>query len=526
MLDEFHYVKCGPIPKIRDWRSLPTEKLTRAERNMRFCEKYFFIASAKGKAQRLKLDIFQESFFYSVFDNPHGTRKAIYSVARKNGKSYLIACILICFLVGPEARLNAQIVSGAMSRDQASIIFKQAAQIIQLSPELTNVVKIIPSKKQLMGLARNTEYSALAADGSTAVGLDPQLILIDECGQIVGETSDFISALNTSQGARDDPLIVYLSTQAPTDNALFSREIDDAIKSQDPRIVCHLYAAPEDCDLMDEEAWKMSNPALDNFRSRQDIMDAINEATRMPSKESACRNYYLNQRVATESPFVSRSVWQENGEKAESLRGKKVFGGLDLSAVSDLTSLVLLSEDGDVEPIFWLPDVGLVEKSKNDRVPYDRWKKEGFLRTTPGRSIEYEYIAKQLRFVFDEYDVVQLNFDRALMRHLRPWLVKEDFSEEELEKFNDFGQGFISMHPALRDFESALLQKKLKHGNHPVLSMCAGNARVETDAAGSRKFTKSKSTGRIDGMVALAMAVAALYNHKIEEDKKYNLFFV
>src|SRR5690606_33842015 len=148
------------------------------------------------------------------------------------------------------------------------------------------------------------------------------------------------------------------------------------------------------------------------------------------------------------------------------------------------------------------------------------------LRTTPGRSIEYEYVAKELKHVFEIYDIVQLNFDRALMRHLRPWLVKEGFTEEQLEKVNDFGQGFISMHPALRDFESMLLQKKLKHGNHPVLTMCAGNARVESDAAGSRKFTKSKSTGRIDGMVSLAMAVAALSNHKIEEDKKYSLFFV
>lgn len=527
-VDKFHYIKCGPTPEMRHWRSLPASELTRAERNMRFCERYIFVASAQGKSKPLKLDVFQESFFYCIFDNPHGTRKAIYSVARKNGKTYLITCILLCFLVGPEARLNAQIVSGAMSREQAAIVFKQASQIIQMSPELNNVVKVIPSKKQLMGLARNTEYNALAADGSTAVGLDPQLILIDECGQITGETSDFISALTSSQGAREEPLIIYLSTQAPTANALFSREIDDAIKSQDPGIVCHLYAAPEDCELDDEDAWKMANPGLDNFRSRKDLTDAINEAIRMPSKESACRNFNLNQRVATESLFVTRTVWQENGEKPQSLKGKKVYGGLDLSAVSDLTALVLVSEEGDAESIFWLPDEGLVEKSKSDRVPYDRWKKEGYLKTTPGRSIEYEYIAYQLRYIFDDYDVVQINFDRALMRHLRPWLAKVGFTEEELEKFNDFGQGFVSMHPALRDLESMLLQKKLKHGNNPVLTMCAGNARVETDAAGSRKFTKSKSTGRIDGMVSLAMAVAALYNHKAEvnDDQKYKLFFV
>jgi len=135
----------------------------------------------------------------------------------------------------------------------------------------------------------------------------------------------------------------------------------------------------------------------------------------------------------------------------------------------------------------------------------------GFLQTTPGRAIEYEFIAEHLRGVFDRCNVRAVAFDRWGMKHLKPWLVKAGFSEEEIEeKFIDFGQGFSSMSPAIRALEERLLGKKLKHGNHPVLAMCAANATVATDPAESRKFIKGKATGRIDGMVALAMAVGVM----------------
>lgn len=526
MTDNPHYIKCGPVPVLRDWRKLPTSKLTRAERTMRFSEKHLKIPEGKHVGQPLKLYPFQESFIYSVYDNPYTTRKAILSLARKNGKSALIACLLLSSLLGPEAEKNSQIVSGAMSREQAALIFKLARKMIMQSEELQKLVKIVPSQKTLEGVALGVEFRSLANDGATTMGLSPIRILVDEAGQIVGSTSEFISALETSQGAYDDPLIIYLSTQAPTDNDLLSREIDKAITSQDPHTVCHLYAAPDDCDLMDEKGWEMANPALDLFRSRKDLEEQLKEAMLMPSKENAARNLLLNQRISMESPFVSKNVWEENGEKPNSLRGRKVFGGLDLSSVSDLTGLVLVSEDGDVETIAWLPKEGLIEKSKQDRVPYDVWAKADLLKTTPGRSIEYEYVAYELKRIFTEYDIGQINFDRHNMKFLSPWLKKAGFTEEQMEKFVDFGQGFVSMSPALRELESLLLQKKIKHGMHPVLTMCAGNCVVESDAAGNRKFTKKKSTGRIDLMVCLAMAADALARYVNSPQKTPQIFFV
>lgn len=468
--------------------------------------------------QPIRLIEEQEIFYLSVYDNPHGTDTAIKSVARKNSKTADIAfLVIIHLLVDGIAIQNSRIVSGALSREQAAEVYNYASKCISLSPTLSPLCRIIPSSKKIVGLPMGVEYQAISADAHTAHGKSPVVAILDEVGQIRGATSDFVNAITTAQGAYKNPLLFYISTQAPTAADFFSIQIDDAIKFQPEKTVCHLFAAPEGCDLMDEEAWKMANPALGKFRSYDDVKKQAEKAKRLPSFEPTFRNLILNQRVEAESPFVSRSVWEENGHPPADLRGKKVYGGLDLSAVSDLTALVLVSDDGDVEPIFWLPSEGLLDKSHNDRVPYNVWAEKGLLRTTPGKSIEYEYIAYELKRVFEEYEVVQINFDRALMRHLKPWLVKVGFSESQLEKFNDFGQGFISMHPALRDLESLLLQKRLRHGNHPVLTMCAGNARVEMDAAGSRKFTKKKSNGRIDGMVSLAMAVAAKCAH---EEKK------
>lgn len=476
--------------------------------------------------QPIKLAIFQEYFFYSVFDNKKITRRAFLSKARKNAKTATIAMILLCFLVGPEAKENAQIVSGALSKKQAALVFKLACQMIQRSPKIMPLVKIIPSQKILNGIPLNTEYQALSAEAGTTHGLSPILAILDEMGQIKGVQNDFLDAVLTSQGAHKEPLTIVISTQAPTDADWLSIQLDDAENSQDERIVSHVYAADEDCDILDQEQWAKANPALGLFLNKSELEEAADKASRMPSFENTFRNLHLNMRCNMESPFVSRSVWEENGAKPQPLTGKKVFGGLDLSAVSDLTALVLVSEEGDVECKFWLPSDGLRDKAKQDRVPYDVWAKQGVLNTTPGASIEYEYIAHELKRIFDEYDVQQINFDRFAMKFLLPWLKKAGLSDEQVGKFSESGQGYVSMGNAIRELESRLLQRKLKHSMNPVLTMCAGNARIEMDAAGNRKFTKKKSTGRIDGLVSLAMAVDALARHEENAVKEYKIFFV
>ena len=380
----------------------------------------------------MHLEPFQRRFILDVYDNPLGTRRAYLTVARKNGKTGLIAGIVLAHVAGPEARRNTQILSGAQSREQAAIVFDLAAKMVQMSPELSKITRIVPSSKQLIGLTYNVEYKAISAEGKTPFGFPPVLAILDEVGQVRGPRDEFISAITTSQGAYRDALLIAISTQAPTDADLFSIWLD---APDDPRVVKHVHAAPEDCALDDRAAWSMANPALRKFKAQADLEAECKLAMDMPAYESDFRNYSLNQRVEATSPFVSRDVWAANGGVPGDLAGKKVYAGLDLSAVNDLTALILVSEVGDVHCAFWLPEHGLAEKAKKDHVPWDLWAKQGHLLTTPGKAIEYEHVAEYLRGVFDHCDVQKLAFDRYNMKFLRPWLEKAGFSNEELERF-------------------------------------------------------------------------------------------
>ena len=484
------------------------KRLTRGERNCNWIEQHCCIPEGKMVGQRLKLTRHQRRWLKRIYDSP--TRTFILSMARKNAKTALAAFIVLLHLCGPEAKANSQLYSAAQSRDQAAILFELAAKVVRMSPDLSEYVNIRDTAKELLCGELGTFFKALSADATTKFGLSPALVIHDELGQVVGPRSQLFEALETASAAQENPLSIIISTQAPTDADLLSLLIDDAMTGADPRNKVELCTAPMGMDPFSVKAIRKANPHFDNFMNKEEVLRQASDAKRLPSREPAYRNLILNQRVEARSPFISRSIWQESGGAPNSLEGQAVFAGLDLSSVSDLTALVLVGEDGDVLPIFWLPDEGLAEKSRNDRVPYDQWARDGYLQTCPGRAIEYEFVAEYLRWVFDHYNVVRLNFDRYNMRHLRPWLEKAGFSDDELELFVEYGQGFKDMSPALRELESRLLSRKLRHGNHPVLSMCAANAVAVSDPAGGRKFTKAKTTGRIDGMVALAMALAAV----------------
>lgn len=467
----------------------------------------------------MRLDGWQKQFILDVYDNPAGTRLGILSIARKNGKSALIAAIMLAHLVGPEARLNSQIVSGARSRKQAAVVFNLAAKMVQLSDKLRPLVRIVPSGKTLHGLTMNTEYQALAAEAGTAHGLSPVLAIHDEMGQVRGEFDAFIEAIETAQGAYDDALQLVISTQAPNDADMLSIRIDDARRSGDPTIVCHVYEAPEDAELTDPEAWKAANPALGSFRSLTEIENKAKEAARMPSVENSFRNLYLNQRVSRLSPFVSASVWKSCGGPVDmsAFYEGPVYGGLDLSLTTDLTCLVLLAQkDGlwHVLPTFWTPEATLVDRARKDRQPYDAWVRDGFMLSTPGPAVEYDFVARDIGRITEGMDVRKIGFDRHRMKQLETELGRQGVSLP----FEPFGQGFVSMAPAIDRAEVEFLHGRFRHGMHPVLTMCAANAIVVLDPAGNRKLDKSKSTGRIDGMVSLAMAVGVMAQDQAEPE--------
>lgn len=500
-----------------------------AQKNCRWIEDKCRIPEGRDVGKPVVLKAWQRREIERIYDNPAGTRRAILSFGRKNGKTALAAFLLLLHLVGPEARPNGQLYSAAQSRDQAAILFGLAAKMVRLSPDLSRYVIIRDTAKQLVCPELGTIYRALSADATTAYGLSPVFIVHDELGQVKGPKSELYEALETATAAQEAPLSIVISTQAPTDADLLSVLIDDAMAGNDPRVVCSLYTAPMDLDPFGDEAIRAANPAFGEFQNADEVRAMAADAARMPSREPEYRNLVLNQRVEAESPFVSRQIWQAGARPVADFKGRPVYGGLDLSDCNDLTALVLVAPvdaDWHVRATFWLPGEGLADKARADRAPYDVWAREGLLTPTPGRSVEYEYVAHHLRGVFDTLDIRAVAFDRWNFRHLRPWLEKAGFSEAELARFVEFGQGYQSMSPALRDLESDLLNNRVVHGGNAPLTMCAANAVVQTDPAGNRKLTKAKSRGRIDGMVALAMARAVASTHKPEPAPAHQMFFV
>lgn len=490
---------------------------TRGEKVCRFIETYCVTPEGAQVGRPLVLQPFQREFICDIYDNPHGTRRAYLSIARKNGKSALIAGLLLAHLVGPEAKLNSQIISGAMSRDQASLVHALASKMCQLNSDLAQVVRIVPSSKRLIGLRKNVEYRALAADGPTAHGLSPALAILDEVGQVRGPQSDFIDAIITSQGAHEEPLTLAISTQAANDGDLFSIWLDDAKESLDPRIVSRVYEADKDAELMDAVAWRAANPAMGLFRSEDDVREMAERAVRMPSFEATFRNLYLNQRVEMTAPFITKTVWEANSGLPDHLvfETHPTWVGIDLSARNDLTAMVLVALSGGkwhVESHFWTPDDGLRERSKRDRAPYDVWASRGFIHAVPGASIDYEFVARDIAERLSSVNVASVAFDRWRF----DLLVKELAAIGVELPLLPFGQGFRDMAPAIDILETALLNGQMLHGGQPVLTMCMANSRIEMDAAGNRKLSKAKATGRIDGAVALTMAMGAA--GKAQED--------
>lgn len=487
---------------------LVADEVTRGERVIAFIERYCLVPEGMLVGQPIKLAPFQRKFILDVYDNPHQTSMGILSMPRKNSKTATIACLLMAHIAGPEAKENSRIVSGARSREQAGEVYNYASKMVMMSPALSEVVRIVPSGKKLIGLNMNVEYQAISAEGKTAHGKSPVLAILDEVGQVQGSSDDFIDAIITAQGAYDNPLLLAISTQAATDADLFSIWIDDAQESKDKNTVCHVYEAEPDCDVLDKKQWYKANPALGLFLNEKKFEEMAERASRMPSFEATFRNLHLNQRIQRNNPFVSKSVWKQNGGEPLPLEGREVTIGLDLSVKTDLTAAVATFTDDDgvvhVHPFFWIPSAGLRDRVNRDKVPYDIWSDQCLLNLSSGATIDYEIVIRDLCDALQDCHIKAVSFDR--------WRI--DIFKKDLDRLGiewpmvPHGQGFKDMSPALDALEGALLNGKMRHGNHPVLTMCAANAVETKDPAGNRKLDKSKANGRIDGMVALAMALS------------------
>lgn len=485
------------------------KRVTPGEEAIAWIEAHLRVPEGKFVGQPVRLRPWQRDIVRGIYDSP--TRRAVISFGRKNAKTTLAAMLLLLHLVGPQARQNSQLYSAAQSREQAAILFALAAKMVRMSPDLAAYVTVRDTAKQLACAELGTLYRALSAEASTAYGLSPAFVVHDELGQVKGPRSELYEALETAAGAQEAPLSVIISTQAPTDADLLSLLVDDAQRGADPRTKLFLFSAPQTLDPFSREAWEAANPALGDFLNEDEVRQQAEAARRMPSRESAYRNLILNQRVSQVSPFIPRAVWERCAGEVDDevfLRGP-VYCGLDLSARNDLTAYARIAKDADgvwhCRVSFYAPLSGLADRALRDRAPYDVWHSQGYLAATPGASVQYEAVAQELCGDCDDLPVAAIAYDR--------WRI--DVLKAELQRLGrelplvEFGQGFRDMSPALDALEAELLNGSVRHGGNPVLTWCAANAIASRDPAGNRKLDKSKATGRIDGLVALAMAFGA-----------------
>jgi phage terminase large subunit-like protein len=492
-------------------RKRVAEPLLPSQRIAEFIETYCRVPEGVDVGKPLVLRPWQRDILVMAYDTP--TRRAVVSMGRKNAKTALASCLLLTHLSGPMALANSQIYSVARSRDQASIVFGLAAKMIRMNPDLGSWVRIKDTVREMVDSETGATYRALSAEHSTAYGLSPVMAIHDELGQVRGPRDELYDAIETAMGAHAAPISWIISTQAPSDGDLLSVLIDDAATGADPRTKLYLRAAAEDDDPFDEATWHKANPALGDFLSVENMRELADRAQRLPSFAAGFRNLNLNMRVAADNHFLSPDVWRQcNGPVDLSLfEDADVFGGLDLSSRNDLTALVLVARDdaGIVHawPHFWMPEQGHVERSKQDRVPYDLWAQQGHLTLTPGPTVNYDFVAARLKAIAAKCRRLRaIAYDRWRIDDLKRALVDASVTVDLVEH----GQGFKDMSPAISDAEAVILDCRLRHGGHPVLTSCAANSVVTTDPAENRKLNKAKSSGRIDGMVALVMAIRTM----------------
>lgn len=471
----------------------------------------------------LKITKTQREWFHEIYDSP--TRTYILSIPRKNAKTATSAVLMLLHLVGPEATRNSQLYSAAQSRDQAAVLFGLASKIVRMSPDLSSVITIRDTAKELLCPDLGTFYKALSADAETKMGLSPVFVVHDELGQQRGPRSMLYDALETASAAHDNPLSIIISTQAATDADLLSVLIDDALTGSDPTIKVRLHTADPELDPFDEQTIISANPHYHEFMNKKEVLRQAENARRMPSQEGSYRNLILNQRVNVSNPFVSAEVWKANGSIPEIFdKETKLYAGLDLSVHTDLTALVVIGKQNGkwhVHPHIFTPQIGLDDRSRRDRQPYDLWVQQGKMTATPGATVDYQYVAEYMAKLFDGMNLVNIGYDRYHMDSLKRELERVGV-ELPLE---EVGQGYASFSPGLAAMEAELLNGRVAHGMHPVMTMAASNAVVTMNPAGDRKLDKSKATGRIDPMVALCMAFKIADTQEVETPKYQFLVF-
>lgn len=450
---------------------------------------------------------------------------AYVEIPKKNGKSEIAAAVAL-YLTCADNEWGAEVYGCAADRAQASIVFDVAVDMVDQCPALKKRIKPIISQKRLVYMPTGSYYQVLSSEAFSKHGLNVHGVIFDELhAQPNRELFDVMT--KGSGDARMQPLF-FLITTAGTDRNSICYEVhqkaDDILrgKKNDPTFYPVIYGIKDEDDWSLEKNWYKANPSLGHTIPIEKVRDAFNSAKENPAEENIFRQLRLNQWVKQSVRWMPMDIWEKCSFAVDidKLRGRECYGGLDLSSSNDITAFVLIfppTADDDkyyVLPFFWIPEENLKLRVRRDHVPYDVWAKQGFLKTTEGNVIHYGFIESFIEDLGKKYNIKQIAFDR--------WGAVQMVQNLEGLGFTvvPFGQGYKDMSPPTKELMKVTLEKKIVHGGHPVLSWMMDNVYVRTDPAGNIKPDKEKSTEKIDGVVALIMAL----DRAVRKEMKENIY--
>ena len=458
-------------------------------------------------------DIIIRDVFGTIKDNGHRKYNTAYvEIPKKMGKSELAAAVAL-YLTCADNEWGAEVYGCASDRQQASIVFDVAVEMVEQCPTLKKRIKPIMSVKRLVYKPTNSYYQVLSSEAFTKHGLNVHGVIFDELhSQPNRELYDVMT--KGSGDARQQPLF-FLITTAGTDRNSICYEVHqkamDILEGRkiDPTFYPVIYGIPDDADWCNEENWYIANPSLGHTVDIEKVRAACNSAKENPAEENLFRQLRLNQWVKQTSRWLPMDKWDDCNEtvKLSLLRGRECYAGLDLSTTQDLTAFVLVfppRNDGEkyiVAPYFWIPKENLRQRVRRDHVPYDIWEKQNFIRTTEGNVVDYRKIEADIKEIASEFVIKEIAYDRYNATQIILNLQDEGLT------MIPFGQGFKDMSPPTKQIFTIVLRNQIIHNNHPVLRWNFDNVHVELDAAENMKPSKKHSTERIDGAVATIMAL-------------------
>ena len=477
--------------------------------------KFFgFLRHSKGEwaGKPFKLSGWQEFIIWNLFGwyRTDGTRRyrvAYIEVPRKSGKSTFGAGIGL-YLFHADGEPGPEVYTAATKRDQARIVHSEAVRMVQASPNLRRSVKVYRDNICIPLTA--AKYEPLGADADTMDGLNVHGAVIDELH--AHKSRAVWDALETATPARRQPLLLAITTAGFDRESICWEQHEYAAKIlerviEDDSYFAFISGAEKDDDWTDPDIWAKANPNLDVSVKRDDLARKCRKAQEMPAAQNAFLRLHLNIWTQNESRWISAEVWDRSAGvvNAPALKGRVSYAGLDLASTTDIAAFVLIfpDDDGsyDVLSSFWVPEDSARERSRKDRVQYDVWIRDGYIEATEGNVTDYDVIRERIRQLAERFDIREIAIDRWNSTQLQTQLDADGFTVVP------FGQGFASMGGPTRELEKLLLGGKLRHGGNPVLSWMASNVSVKQDAAGNLKPDKQKSTEKIDGIVALVMAL-------------------